>query len=207
MPTYQVLLIGNGAAVPTRYLRRAAKQAAYVLAVDGGADRALKAGVEPDSVIGDLDSISSAARTHMGARVWHVSTQENTDLEKALSWVAEHQISSVLAVGFVGGRWDFSVGNLLVLAKYAHHMDVAVAGPGWRMMALTGSRQFDSKPGQRVSIIPLTPCTGVTLAGLKYLLSNEDLQPGTTRTLSNETTEKTFTVSFKTGRLLVYQEE
>lgn len=207
MQTYQVLLIGNGAPVPVRYLRRAAKQAAYVLAVDGGADRALKAGVEPDSVIGDLDSISPAARTHMGARVWHVSTQENTDLEKALSWVVEHQISSVLAVGFVGGRWDFSIGNLLVLATYARYMDVTVAGPGWRMMALTGSRQFDSKPGQRVSIIPLRTCTELTLAGLKYPLVREVIEPGTTRTISNETTDNVFEVSFKSGCLLVYQEE
>ncbi len=207
MQTYQVLLIGNGAALPARYLRRLARQAAYVLAVDGGADRALKAGIEPDSVIGDLDSVSPAARTHMGARVWHVPTQENTDLEKALLWAVEHHIPSMFLAGFVGNRWDFSVGNLLVLAKYADHLDLAAGAAGWQIVPLVRSATFTCKPGRRVSIIPLTPCTGVTLEGLKYPLFDEDLQPGTTRTLSNETAGIQFRVSFKSGRLLVYQEE
>lgn len=207
MPMYQVLLIGNGAKLPAHYLRKVAKSAAYVLAADGGADQALKAGIEPDGVIGDLDSISPAARTHMGARVWHISTQENTDLEKALLWAVEHHISSMLLVGFVGNRWDFSIGNILVLAKYARYMDLTMAGPGWQITPLTGSRQFDCKPGQRVSIIPLSLCRELTLAGLKYPLVRESVEPGTTRTLSNQTTGEQFAVSFTRGCLLVYQED
>lgn len=206
MQTYQVLLIGNGEALPARYLRKLAKQANYILAADGGADKALKAGVEPDAVIGDLDSISTAARTHMGARVWHVPTQQNTDLEKAICWAVAHHITSMLVVGFVGDRWDFSIGNLLVLARYAPQLELAAVGKGWRLVPLTRSRQFDCTPGKRVSIIPLTTCHELTLAGLTYPLVRQTVHPGTTLTLSNQTTATDFCVSFTQGSLLVYQE-
>lgn len=206
MRIYRALLIGNGERVSPRVLKQLAAQADYVLAADGGANHALVCGVMPNGVIGDLDSVSPRTQKLLKDRILHVPTQENTDLEKALLWLKKHHFTHVTLVGFVGDRWDFSVGNLWVLAKFAHKLDICVAGNTWRIVPLVHSAKWACQKNKRVSIIPLTTCTGVTLTGLKYPLKNVRITPGTTRTLSNQTTTTHLGISFTRGTLLVYYE-
>ena len=206
MQISHLLLIGNGEEVSPRLLKTLAKEADYILAADAGADKALRAAVVPQGVIGDLDSISARSKKILAGHVIHVSSQDNTDLEKALIWAVQQHITQVTLVGFVGDRWDFSIGNLLALAKWARQLNITVAGNNWRIFPLLKSAKFTGKPGKRVSIIPLTTCTGVTLSGLVYPLKKARLTPGTTRTLSNKTKGTQFAVSFSRGSMLVYQE-
>jgi len=206
MQTYRALLIGNGEQLAPRVLQNLAKQADYILAADGGADKALACGVMPNGVIGDLDSLSPRTQQLLKDRILHVPTQENTDLEKALLWLKKHHFTHVTLAGFVGDRWDFSVGNLLALARFARTLEICVAGNRWRIIPLVRGAAFACPKNKRVSIIPLKTCTGVTLTGLKYPLTNVRLTPGTTRTLSNETAGTQFSVSFTRGTLLVYYE-
>ena len=206
MQTYRALLIGNGETVSARLLKQLAAQANYVLTADGGADHALACGVIPDGVIGDLDSVSAATKKKLTGHILHVPTQENTDLEKALLWLVKHHFTHVTLVGFVGDRWDFSVGNLLAITRFTRKLEICMAGNNWRIFPLVRDANLPCKKNKRVSIIPLKTCTGVTLLGLKYPLKNAKLLPGTTRTLSNLTVQTHFEVTFTRGCLLVYQE-
>ena len=206
MQTYRALLIGNGEEVCARLLKTLAREADIILAVDGGADKALRAGVQPHYVIGDLDSLSPRTKKALAQKLVHVPTQENTDLEKALLWALAHHVTHATLVGFVGNRWDFSLGNLLTLSAYAHKLALCVAGDRWRMYPFTKSAQIPCEKNKRFSLIPLKPCTGVTLSGCKYALKNARILPGTTRTLSNQTTAKRVDVKFTRGMLLVYLE-
>ena len=206
MQTYRALLIGNGEEISARLLKALAHQADVVLAVDGGADKALRAKVTPHYVIGDLDSLSPRAKKALALKLVHVPTQENTDLEKALLWALAHKVTHATLVGFVGERWDFSLGNLLTLSAYARKVNLCVAGEHWHMYALVKSAHIPCKKNKRLSLIPLKPCAGVTLSGCKYALKNARLLPGTTRTLSNQTTAARVDVKFTRGALLVYLE-
>ena len=206
MQIYRALLIGNGETVSPRLLKQLAAQADYVLAADGGADKALQCGVTPNGVIGDLDSVSARTKKQLASRILHVPTQDNTDLEKALLWLNKNRFTHVTLVGFVGDRWDFAIGNLLALTRFARKLQICVAGNKWRIFPLVRGAEFACKKNKRVSIIPVKTCTGVTLTGLKYPLKNARLLPGTTQTLSNQTTATRFKVSFTHGTLLVYYE-
>lgn len=206
MQTCRALLIGNGERVRTATLKKLAAQADVVLAVDGGADRALRAGLTPDVVIGDLDSVSPRAKKTLANRLIHVPTQENTDLEKALCWAKKQHVTHATLVGFVGDRWDFSVGNLLALGAYARHLSITVVGENWRIYPLVKGTQIACQKNKRLSLIVLQTCTGITLSGCKYPLHGETLRPGTTRTLSNLTTSTRVRLAFTRGTLLVYLE-
>lgn len=206
MQTCRALLIGNGEEVSARLLKQLARQADFVIAVDGGADKALRAGLTPDVVLGDLDSVSPRAKKAFAPQLLHVPTQENTDLEKALLWALAHKVTHLTLVSFVGNRWDFSIGNLLTLCTYARQFHVCVAADHWRIYPLIASAQLPCQKGKRLSLIPLKPCTGVTLTGCKYPLRQVRLLPGTTRTLSNQTTATRVDVKFTRGTLLVYLE-
>lgn len=203
------LLIGNGHTPQAEFLKPLAQQADWVLAADGGADRALAAGVTPDVIIGDLDSVSAEAKKCVRPEnLIFVDNQNNTDLEKALDWLLSRGCKAVTLTGFMGGRLDFTLGNFLSVFPYARHMQLTFAGPGWKIYPVEKPRRFPCTPGTRVSLIPLKTCSGVTLSGLKYPLKNARLPFGQTgRTLSNQTTGKTFTVTLKSGFLFVYAEE
>lgn len=207
MPMSSILLIGNGETVSAKLLRQLTRQASAVVAADGGATKALRAGIVPDGVVGDLDSISKKDAKALRSHIHAVSSQQNTDLEKALYYVTHtFDVREVTLVGFVGDRWDFCFGNLLHLATYARKLDMTLAGDGWRIHILTRGASFPAKLKKRVSLIPLTRCSGVTLTGLKYPLFGETLPVGTTRSLSNETAAKQFSVYFSRGTLLLYRE-
>ena len=206
MQTYRALLIGNGEKISSRLLKQLAAQADYILAADGGAEQSLACGVTPDGVIGDLDSLSNCIQKQLADRIVRVPTQENTDLEKALRWLIKHHFTHVTLVGFVGNRWDFSIGTLLTLARFARKLDMCVVSDKWRLFPRIHGGTFGCQKNKRVSIIPLKTCSDVTLTGLKYPLKKAQIKPGTTRTLSNQTRGTRFSVSFTRGCLLVYQE-
>ena len=202
------LLIGNGEPVSSRLLRAWARTADFILAADGGAEQARAAGLTPDLIIGDLDSVSLTTRRAFAATAWeHLPDPHRTDLQKALDFLVKHHCRRVTLAGFTGGRIDFSFGNLLAIYPYAKKLDVCLAGNGWRIYPVFRHRLFTAQPGARVSLLPLKNCRGVTLRGLKFPLQNAYLPLGTTRSLSNQATAKRFTVSLTSGFLLVYQEE
>ena len=202
------LLIGNGPCCPAATLRQLAQNADFILAADGGANAALKAGVYPHAIIGDFDSVSSASRRKLAKAQWiFVDNQNNTDLQKALDYLLQHKCKKCTLVGFGGGRVDFSLGNMLTLYPYARKLDITWVGDGWKVYPVYKRKSFSARIGTRVSLLPLVPCRNVSLSGLKYPLKNARLPLGTTRTLSNETSRTRFTVSLSGGVLLVYQED
>lgn len=205
----KALLIGNGEPVPADFLKRLASAADFVLAADGGANKAVSAGVTPQAVIGDLDSVlPQTRRACPDTEFIHVGNQNNTDLEKALNWLLEKGFTACEIVCGVGGRWDFSLGNFLSVYPYAAKINLVFKGPGWNIYPLTCGGTFPCKPGGHVSVIPVTDCPDVTLQGLQFPLEHADLKlGGTGLTLSNKAVCDRFEVSFDSGYLLLYTED
>ena len=208
MKTSHALLIGNGADLPADFLKEKAAQSDLIVTADGGADRALAAGITPDMIIGDLDSVSEQAKRCVAPEnLIFVDNQNNTDLEKALDWLCTQGVTTCTLVGFLGGRWDFTLGNFLSVIPYARKMELIFSGPDWNFYPVQKNRRFSCRKGRRVSLIALKTCTGVTLKGLKYPLQNARLTWGKAgQTLSNETTGTSFSVESKNGFLFVYVE-
>lgn len=209
-PRKHILLIGNGCNLPADFLRPLAGQADLIVAADGGADRALAAGVSPHLIMGDLDSASPRARARLSRAKWQfVDNQQNTDLEKALDFIAAtYPQARVVLVGFDGGRLDFELGNFLSLYPYRRRLTLCVAGPGWKIYPCNTSLTLHTTPGKRLSLLPLKPCRNVSLSGLKFPLKNATLTWKTAgHTLSNLTTAKRARITCTGGYLLVYIED
>ena len=79
-----VCLVGAAAASPT-LIKHINQRVDALIAVDGGADRVLAAGLTPFAVIGALDSISAAARNSFAGQDFAIAAQSTTDFEKALT--------------------------------------------------------------------------------------------------------------------------
>lgn len=201
------LLIGNGECPSPTLLQQLAAQVNFILAADGGAQKAAEAGIMPDKIIGDFDSLSTR-HAWPKEKLLRIPRQDNTDLEKALDYLQDNHFTHVTIAGGTGGRWDFSIGNFLSVFPYLQQMDICFVADGWKIYPLIKPAQKTVRPGTRVSLIPVSPCQNVTLKGLKYPLANARLELGRTgRTLSNLSVQTQISVHFTNGYLLLYIED
>ena len=187
----------------------------FVIAADGGAARAEMAGVRPDIVIGDFDSLADADRDRLAregvelrpARV----DKDESDMELCLLAALEAGATHITVLGALGlVRPEHSVANLLLLADpRLDGQAVVIVGRGSRLQrcgtaAGPGVATIDGRPGDFVSLFPLGDAVeGVTARGLRFPLVDETLPLGPSRGLSNELLERRAHVTTRRGRLLV----
>ncbi len=182
---------------------------ATVIAADSGLDHAVALGLSTDVLIGDLDSVSGTAlerATDSGTIVHrHDPDKDATDTELAIEAAITTGHTHLVIVSGGGGRLDHLLGSLMLLARPLDgrieawigtaHVDV-VHGPG--------SVDVDGEPGDIVSLVPLGGVAhGITTTGLRWSLTDDDLDWRATRGISNELLTDTATVSVTAGTLAV----
>ena len=160
---HTVCLVGGAAASPA-LISAINKRVDALVAVDGGADTLLQAGLTPRAVIGDLDSLSQTARKSFAGQLWHIPEQSSTDFEKALSRI-DAQV--VIALGFTGGRLDHQLSVLSVMLGYAPRHLFLVDEHDVSTFVPLGETTMDLPKGTRVSVTPIAAAT-VSLAGVQW---------------------------------------
>jgi thiamine pyrophosphokinase len=174
-----------------------------IVAADGGANVALRSGLRPDVIIGDMDSILPGTRKKFShSRVVHVRRQDNTDLEKALDFISACGPAEVAIAGATGGRLDFTLGNLSVFWNYTRALDITFVGDGWRAFPVGRRRTVKAPRGSTVSLIPFGSCAGVSLRGLRYPLKEASMRAGEIG-VSNVVRTSPFNVAVRRGRMLL----
>ncbi|HXT36439.1 MAG TPA: thiamine diphosphokinase [Chloroflexota bacterium] len=207
-----VLIVGSAPVDPAR-LRDLAAEAGYLICADGGGDAALTAGLTPDLLLGDMDSISPAGRERfrlLGVRVLqHPPEKDKTDLELALEHALSRQPERITITGALGGaRLDHTLGNLLLLALPALREVETRIVDGETVARATWSRaDIGGRAGDYVSLLPVTDqVEGARTEGLRYPLHGEPLIRGHTRGVSNELLGATASVEITAGCLLIVRE-
>ena len=199
----KVLIVLNGS-FNKNFLVQVAKNYSFILAVDGGANKCLKAGIKPDIVVGDLDSITSKNKVLLKGRLKQVSCQDNSDFEKALDYLKTLKPKQVDIALSYGGRLDFGLSNFLTASNYLKYFDICFLFPKAVVYLISKSAEIKAKKGTRISLIALEEIKNIRTKNLVYSLENENLSLGQ-RGLSN-TALGNFSVKFKSGKLLVYVE-
>jgi thiamine pyrophosphokinase len=216
-----LVAVGGDAGLAPRWRPEDLATATVIVAADSGVDLALAAGLPVDHVVGDLDSASERAVAEAeaaGATVHrHPADKDATDIELAIGLVhelaadrlASGEVPSLHVVGPGGGRLDHTLGDLLLLAGPAlAAFDVTASFGPARVAVVRAGRpcQLTGSAGDQVSLHPTHgPARGVETTGLRWALVDADLEPGTTRAMSNELAGANATVSLREGVLLVVQ--
>ena len=164
-----ITLIG-GAQVAPATLSDGLRHGETVVCADGGAETALAAGLEPAAVIGDMDSISEAARAAFGDVLHEVAEQDSTDFDKALRHI---ETPLVVAVGFLGDRVDHSLAALHVLLKYRERR-VILLGDDDVIVLCPARLRLGVPVGTRVSLMPF-PDARVDTTGLRWEVRDAEM--------------------------------
>jgi thiamine pyrophosphokinase len=181
-----------------------------IIAADGGLHNCIALGIQPNVIIGDLDSIGSdeltAYRVAGVEIIRHPTHKDETDLELALHYALKREINDVIIIAGLGARWDMSVTNILFLANPLL--------TGLNMRFLDGSQELfllragnhslaQGHPGDTLSLIPFVgDVSGIITKGLEYPLNDETLQFGTSRGVSNVLLKGQAQIYIKQGLLL-----
>lgn len=196
--THGVTLAGGGP-FSARDLTLALARAPLAVAADSGADRLLRFGVVPEAVIGDMDSISAAARAEIPVERQHlVAEQVTTDFDKALRSI---DAPLILALGFAGARLDHGLAAFSTLIARSDRrciligpQDVAFAAPARMEVAVT--------PGDAVSLFPMAPVTGRSM-GLEWPIEGISFAPDGMIGTSNRAMARRVVLEFDRRGMLV----
>ena len=201
----RVLLMLNGQPPSRSLIRICAKNSDQVVGADNGARHLLEAGVEPDLIVGDIDSLPADLRQQYRGHLQQVPTQENTDFEKSLTVINDTWPNSdVTVLGATGKRYDHQLGNLLCAASWAHQLRIRCMSDNETIYFPRALEplDLDVNTGLTISLFGLPEADGVSTTGLKYSLTNELLPMGT-RGVSNEVVQRHVVVEYRSGVLVV----
>ena len=207
----RALIFANGDPTSREVVQSWTQPGSLRIAADGGARNALAAGVTPDMVIGDLDSLTDAIRADLEARgvrfVVHPAHKDETDLELAIRHALGQGATDIVIFSALGGRWDQSLGSILLLAlPELQGVQARIVDRQQTMRVVTdrGEARVEGRAGDTLSLIALGgDARGVTIEGCEYPLTNGTLAFGRTLGISNVLAETRARVSVDEGIVLV----
>ncbi len=201
------LIIANSELPAAKILDELRARSEIVICADGGANRALAAGLAPDYIVGDLDSLSAETRqAFASAQIIHQPSQYATDLEKSLQFAVELGVTRALLVGLTGLRLDHQLVNLHMAEKFCDRLGIETHDDfGVGRFIRNEEVTFDAPLGQQISLIAFRRAEGIYTIGLKYPLNEEALEWAVRDGLSNEVVSSPVRINVKSGTLFCYR--
>jgi thiamine pyrophosphokinase len=191
----------------------------FVVAADGGARGAIAAGLRPDLVVGDGDSLGDSGLAQVAADGIAVERspvdKDESDTELAVLACVARDADEITIVGAFGGRLDHELANIWLLAlpalgdRPARLLDGRTCVRLLRAPDVNGYAATCALPGRTGDIVTLLPLggdvVGITTDGLRYPLRDEPLTVGPARGLSNVRVSADASVSARRGLLLIVE--
>lgn len=178
-----------------------------LIAADGGANSTFTMKIDPDIIIGDLDSIKpevlSFYKNKRQIKIIHYKRQNDTDVEKCLKYAIKHKFSKVVLLGATGDRLDHSFCNLGILIKYFNKIEISLIHEKSILKAFTGDVLFNTIPGETISLYGFDEQTKIKSKGLKYPLRNIPLPFGKKESTSNEAKADKVSLKIQGGIIFV----
>lgn len=176
-----------------------------ILCADGGYDHAKAAGIIPDFLIGDFDSIQSFSDPEI-EKIVYPSEKDDTDTGLCLSTALEHGCKDILILGGLGGRLDHTISNIELITGKIHLADSIMIKDRHNSCVVIkdGSITLKKQENQFISVFSMTEKSyGVSEFGVKYPLDKVTLPFGSTLGTSNEYVNDTAEISVENGILLI----
>lgn len=201
------VIVANGSFPAGRIPLGLLDRAETIIACDGAINALHERGIQPDAIIGDLDSIPDEFRRIYADQIHQVEDQEINDLTKSVRFAHAAGHREILILGATGLREDHTLGNISLLADYAPLFDrVEMVSDYGIFTPILQSTTLPSDLGQQVSLFALYPEGEITTEGLRWPIIRRKITSWWQGSL-NEALGEWFTISLTPGaRVIVYRE-
>lgn len=164
---------------------------APLLCADRGADLCRAAGVVPDGLIGDMDSLSAATRNWLEEtgvpEVVYPSEKDDSDQALATEKLFADGAEEIVVIGGLGGRMDHELANMMELVRAGREGRSIVYWDDINRLRYIGLGKHEiARTDDYIGIVPFSD-DGMVLSngGLYYPLDHFSVPFGITRLISN----------------------
>lgn len=163
------VILGNGSFPVSRIPLAALHNARYVCCCDGAAAACIAAGITPDAIVGDGDSLSSELKEEYRDILHIVDEQDDNDQTKATRFCVERGYKAITYLGTTGKREDHTLGNISLIERYTNETGISaiMLTDYGCFIAAAGRASFDTFKGQQISIFNFT-CGRIESSGLRW---------------------------------------
>ncbi|MCR4617340.1 MAG: thiamine diphosphokinase [Lachnospiraceae bacterium] len=187
----------------------------YIIAADGGIEVCKAAGLVPDLMIGDFDSLRESPYYYFPKEDYPYielvklpCEKDDTDTIAAIRAAADKGIDELYIFGGTGGRMDHYIANIqtLLFAKNLG-IDAYLLGESKSKAFVIKNEEvrFDASYKGVISVFCLgAGAKGVDISGLKYEVAGGELSSDFPVGVSNEFIGKEAIISVKDGALLIF---
>ncbi len=183
------------------------KNCSHIVCCDGAADKLIDAGIIPEAIVGDIDSLSGINQHKFKDIIVKSDCQQTNDLTKALQHTINLNPTNIIILGATGIREDHTLGNISLLFDYSLLTTTPVQM--WTnygiFMPLSKGKVIECAPGTQISLFSLDTNLRMKSTGLKYPLEEVIFDSWWKATL-NECTGENFELIFEKGRVILFLE-
>lgn len=176
-----------------------------VIACDRGYENCLKMNIKPDMVIGDFDSYDGTIDKDIQVQRLN-PVKDDTDTMSAVKYALEAGYKDIGICCAFGGRFDHSMANIQTAAYILENGGAAaVYGKGTYVYGLkNGKMRIGRRQNSYLSVFAVSDvCSGVSISGTKYELSDAELTNSFPLGVSNEWTKEYAEISVEDGILVI----
>lgn len=205
----RALLITGGDQPSTELIRQAKEVCSYFVCADRGAKAYIEAGLLPDLIVGDMDSIDETTRqaiASVGRQKVLPVEKDDTDTQAALDILFAEGFEEVLMLGALGGRMDHELGNIMLLVGYGRREKNIIIWNEENAMRYVSRGNWQIEHSKDYfSIVPMSD-NGITISleGFYYFLEKTKVATGISRTLSNYIVDEQGTMVIETGDGIIF---
>lgn len=205
----RALIVLGGDAPDKLLLLSCAGYADLKIAADKGLEAFDAAGILPNLLVGDMDSVSQQAleRASQCMQVERLPMhKDDTDGVHALDAAIARGADRITILGALGGRMDHALANLMLLIRahekgaYAEILDSQM-----RIVRVDGEIELTGAKGDTFSLLPFGSAQGVTVSGCEYHAEEPlTMRSGYPIGISNVVTEDSARIAVESGDLLLF---
>ncbi|SFU58067.1 thiamine pyrophosphokinase [Clostridium sp. DSM 8431] len=181
----------------------------YIIGVDSGCNCLYEYNVEPNTILGDFDSVNKKVLKHFREKkieeVILSVDKDYSDTRFGYEKAKELGFKKIIILGGTGSRMDHTIGNFgLFFDALKCNIELEIVDDHNRIFFINKKTRLKGSFKDTLSFIPMSDeVTNVTIKGAKYLLNNYDMTLLEPRALSNEFLNEDIEISFNKGVMMV----
>ena len=173
-----------------------------IIAVDSGVEHLFKLSLDPNTLIGDLDSISENSLDKVKKNGVDIiafnSNKDQTDFELALNYLEGVENSIIYIIGGESGEIDHLLSIFLLIPSKSFFENI-IWVYGDKKIIFRQKLKLNVQKMSKFSIIPLSDLSNLSIDGAEWNLENKNIQFGETTTLRNVANKDEINVNCDTG--------
>lgn len=208
MVTEQIrcVIISASPEYDTDFIREYIRSDDYIICADGGLNRLISIGIEPDLIVGDFDSSENFDYFKHTEIIRLQVQKDDTDTMHSAQEAVRRGFRNLVFLGATGGRLDHTLANLSVLLYLQNNGASGVISDRYNdvMLLKQGRNVIHGVKGKTISVMPFASFTAeLSYKGMYYPMTQKEVRADFPYTISNIAVEDTVEIFLHSGTALL----